>query len=533
MTSRRDFLRSVSAAGAAAMLSRHGWSQARWDQGALVHLLPTVSHDRALIKASFAAPLTEAPRLAMGDATVRGERTDRHGQNWQFDVHGLAPARRYRLALDDGRGKALAEPWELATFPAPDSRPERLRVLFYCCAGGHEALPPVRGRTLFTSFEMRRRLLRRALSFAPDVAVANGDHVYWDLDAPLAGPFLGGSKAAIAIAGRPDPRLPILGTANEEFLRKAAGPQITSVYGVDFRSTPVFFLMDDHDYFENDEATDEIVTFPPSHFMRELARATQRLWYPEFLPDPFRPAGLPGASAADRPPGVSEVFGTLRYGMLAEVLLYDVRRTATLAGPSAAYVSPVVEAWLKERMAAPGVSHVVNGPSNPPGWSAGKWGEWYPDVLGKDGKLTTAEAKPYWQSGWLKQHDRLLAAMSAMKGRVPLVVSGDLHAVGEGHISRSGGLDLSANPVVAVLPGPVSTGDIAWPSGIRNIRPNVPKHLDMQETLVPIEQHGFMLADFTADKIVLRYFRWDIKSQPLAALDTLEPFRTTELARPA
>src|SRR5436189_951395 len=130
------------------------------------------------------------------------------------------------------------------------------------------------------------------------------------------------------------------------------------------------------------------------------------------------------------------------------------------------------------RMAATEVAHVVHAPSNPPGWTAGKWGEWYPDILDADKKLTTAKPKPYWQSGWLKQHDRLMAAMSAMKGRVPLVVSGDLHAVGEGRILRSGALDLSANPVVTVLPGPVSTGDIAWPSGIRQIRPNVPKHLD-------------------------------------------------------
>lgn len=533
MGTRRDFLRSAAAAGAAALVPSIGRAEAPWDSGAIVHLLPTVSHDRALIKASFKAPLDQAPRLAMGAAVVRGERTDRYGKHWQFDVQGLAPARSYRLALDDGRGRALAESWTLATFPAPDARPERLRVLFYCCAGGHEALPPIRGRTLFTSFEMRRRVLRRALSFQPDAAIANGDHVYWDLFAPIAGPFLGGSKAAIEIAGRPNPRLPILGTANEEFLRKAAGPQITSVYGVDFRSTPVFFLMDDHDYFENDEATDEIVTFPPTQFMRDLARATQRLWYPEFLPDPFRPLGLPGASAADRPAGVSEIFGTLRYGTLAEILLYDVRRTATLAGPSAVFLDRVTEEWLKERMAARDIAHVVNGPSNPPGWSAGKWGEWYPDVLGKDGTLTTTVPKPYWQSGWLKQHDRLLGAMSAMSGRIPLVVSGDLHAVGEGRILRSGTIDLSANPVVCVLPGPVSTGDIAWPSGIRNIRPNVPKHLDMQETIVPIEQHGFMLADFSTDKIVLRYFRWDIKTQPLEAIDTLEPFRTAELARAA
>src|SRR5215212_8576912 len=109
------------------------------------------------------------------------------------------------------------------------------------------------------------------------------------------------------------------------------------------RSSPVFFLQDDHDYFENDEATNEIVTFPPSWFMLQLARATQQLYYPEFLPDRERPANLPWSSAGDRVSGLSESFGTLRYGRLAEILLYDVRRTLTLAGPSAVFVDPEVE----------------------------------------------------------------------------------------------------------------------------------------------------------------------------------------------
>ena len=65
--------------------------------------------------------------------------------------------------------------------------------------------------------------------------------------------------------------------------KRAAGPQIVPVYGTDFRSIPVFFLQDDHDYFENDVATDEIITFPPSYFMLQLARATQNMLYLEFL----------------------------------------------------------------------------------------------------------------------------------------------------------------------------------------------------------------------------------------------------------
>jgi hypothetical protein len=230
---------------------------------------------------------------------------------------------------------------------------------------------------------------------------------------------------------------------------------------------------------------------------------------------------------------VSESFGTLRYGRLAEVLLYSIRRTMTMAGPSAVFLDREVEGWLTRRMADPTVTHVVNAPSNPPGWSAGKWGEWYPDVLGADGKLTTAVAKPYWQSGWLKQHDRLLAAMSAMRGRIPLSISGDLHAIGIARILRSGTLDLSANPVVTVLSGPIGTYPRGWPSSIRKVGPTPPVGLSVDERVKPIEQHGFTLADFTPDRIVLRFFKWDAVTQPPEALDTLEPFHTAELPRPA
>ena len=72
--------------------------------------------------------------------------------------------------------------------------------------------------------------------------------------------------------------------------------------------------------------------------------------------------------------GVSESFGTICYGRLAEILLYDIRRTLTLAGPSAVYVDLEVEKWLKARTVATEVAHVVHVPSNPPGWTGGKWG---------------------------------------------------------------------------------------------------------------------------------------------------------------
>lgn len=503
-----------------------------WDEGDLAHLLPTCSHDGILLKASFKRPLEAVPELHVGDQRVQGVRSDTAGLFWQFHAAGLRPGTPYRLSLA-ADGRPLCEPWALSTFPAPDEQPARLRVLIFSCAGGHDIFAQARTNFEFLPAAVRQRLLRRGLALSPDALIANGDHVYWDLLAPRAAPRLGGAPAAQEYAGRFDRSAPVLGGANEGVLQRAAGPQIVPLYGALCRSVPVFLLQDDHDHFDNDEATDESVTFPPDNFMLQAARATQRLYYPEFLPDPARPAGLPGADTPDRPAyrpsGLSESFGTLRYGRLTEVLLYDVRRTMTLAGPTAVFVAPEVEDWIKARAAAREVMHLVNVPSNPPGWSAGKWGEWYPDLLGPDGQLSVERPKPYWQRGWLAQHDRLMGALAAMPERVPLVVSGDLHAIGEGRMLRSGELDLSRNPVVAVLPGPLGTSTGGWASEFRGAGPLTPQHLDMQETVKPIEENGFTLVDFSPNAVTLRYFRWNQKTQPLEAIDTLEPFHTTEL----
>jgi hypothetical protein len=257
------------------------------------------------------------------------------------------------------------------------------------------------------------------------------------------------------------------------------------------------------------------------------------MYYPEFLPDPTRPPGLPWGSVGGALSGVSESWGTLRFGRLAEVLLYDVRRTCTLAGPSAVFIDPSVEKWLVDRTGSNEVTHLVHAPSNPIGWTAGKWMEWYPDVLTAGGKLTATEPKPYWQQGWLKQHDRLVASMTGMKGRIPISISGDLHAIGIGKILRAGNLNLQANPLTAVLPGPMGTRPEGWPSARRGIGASPAAYLDLREEIKPIEQHSFTIADFLADKIVLRFFKWDLKTQTPETIDTLEPFHTTELGRPA
>lgn len=495
-----------------------------WDSGQARHLLPTVSDSSILIKASFVRPLTGPPTLRIGTRVVAGRMNDTRGEFWQFRAAELEPGRRYTLSLRDVNGRSLCDQWELSTFPPAGARPERFRLLCFTCAGGHDGLRS------FLPAAIRNRLLRRALTFQPDAAVANGDHVYWD---QLSGRRHGASAEAKQLAGTFSRSALVFGGTNESVLKHAAGPQIVPVYGTDFRSTPVFFLQDDHDYFENDDATDEIVTFPPSAFMLQLARATQRLYYPEFLPDANRPAGLPWSSSGDRDAGLSESFGTLRFGRLAEVLLYDVRRSMTLAGPSAVFIDREVEQWLSNRTAATDTAHLVHAPSNPPGWSAGKWGEWYPDILGADGKLTTRVPKPYWQPGWLGQHDRLMTSLAAMRHRAPLVVSGDLHAIGIGRMLRCGTHNLEANPVTVALSGPIGTGPNGWPSARRGIRATAPAHIDLREDVSPLEQHGFTMADFLPDRIELRFFKWDRSRDSFDAIDSLEPFHVAQLPRPS
>ena len=50
-----------------------------WNEGKLAHLIPTASHERFLIKASFKAPLAGKPRLTVDGKPIEGKRTDSRG----------------------------------------------------------------------------------------------------------------------------------------------------------------------------------------------------------------------------------------------------------------------------------------------------------------------------------------------------------------------------------------------------------------------------------------------------------------------
>ena len=62
----------------------------------------------------------------------------------------------------------------MRTFPRPDARPERLRLLIFTCAGGNDVVRQA-GFNLFQTARVRHRLLKRGRAFGPDAVIANGD----------------------------------------------------------------------------------------------------------------------------------------------------------------------------------------------------------------------------------------------------------------------------------------------------------------------------------------------------------------------
>jgi len=520
---RREFL-ATTAAGAAAQ-------QATWNAGPVRHLLPGANHERFLIKASFERAIARPPLLRVGDWRLSGQRTDSEGEFWQFDVDALKPGSPYALQILDSTGKALTDPWTLKTMPHPDENVQRFRLMIYTCAGGHDGVRiPDSDQPYWVSVANRRKLFAAGLAMRPDAMVAIGDHVYWDQRFSRGAGTSSASPFVKQVMGGDFQRdIPVIGTHNERKVKRAAGPQVAELYGTLFRGVPVHFVQDDHDYFENDEAIPQGISFPPDDSMMRLARAVQHMYYPEFLPNPDRPPGLAGASAGDRGKGISECYGTLRFGKVAELLIYDCRRYQTLKGPHAGLVPEEVETWLKRRMKESPAANVVNVPSMPIAWSAGKWGEWYPDLLLEDGTIGTKKAKYYWQEGWKLQHDRLLRACSDMP-RIPLWMSGDLHALAHGKILRNGAHEYSRNPIHAVLTGPVSTGPRGWPSSARGTPPLLATGLEVEEDLKPLENNGFTIVDFLADRIEFQMFRWKI-GQPESLLDQLKAFHTFTIRR--
>ena len=272
-------------------------------------------------------------------------------------------------------------------------------------------------------------------------------------------------------------------------------------YGTTFRSTPVYFLQDDHDHWENDSP----LTYPVPWFQLQLARMTQQLYYPEFLPDANRSVDLPYSTRSERGE-LSESFGTMRYGDLLEVLLYDVRRTLNVGD-----LNPIF--WIEllrtaRRADTSDTRHLIHVPSNPPGWTAESGSGIQMSCILKQSELTI-RFEATLATGWADQHDESCSLWRTYRN--PMVISGDSYS----RVAPccSGNRSFADNPITAVLCGPVSTAERGFPSNVRG-RAAPSAYLDFQQQFPPIEEHGFSIVDFERDRIEVKLFKWDVNSQP-------------------
>jgi hypothetical protein len=514
MFDRRHILRGAAALGLGGIL--HGgvaWSRAKAPVRAII---PSASPDTLAIKVLLDSPPGAAPVLTIDGRPVAARKLDTDGYSWGFVQSGLKGGTAHTLTLKDEHGAALREPWSLKTLPPLDSEPESYRILFFTCAGGDEDGQPYG----YLPVSARRALFDRALSFSPDLAVANGDHIYWDLWTALKYRRDPAHRAAAEAQYRKiawiDEDTAFDSDTNRRSLNTIIGRQIASIYEDRFASVPLIFVTDDHDYFENDNAGPWGYTLPPRPFIFGLQQRTAEMVYPFAL-------GTPDLGDPYR----SGTVEAVRIGKLLELNLFDCRRGWS-TGPNAGVLFPEAERFLIERLRNSTARQLIQVPSNPFGWSAGKLGEWYAD---KPGDASTFENdKGYWQQGWFDQHQRLAEALSAQKTRAAVSISGDMHASAISRISRSGDLDLSANPIEAILPGTIGTGTPGFPSSARGVPPFHAAALDIRDIAKMEERNGFSIVDVRRDRIEVRQFRWR-PPEPVEAIAALQPSHSYSIAR--
>lgn len=516
MYNRRHVLAGASALGlGSTFMGGVAWSKTN---AAVRAILPSASHDTLALKVLLDQPSAAAPTLSIDGRAVAAERMDVDGYSWGFVQNGLNGGTRYRLDLKDTSGQTLREPWTLGTLPPLNSQPDHFRILFFTCAGGDEGGKPYG----YLPIVARRALFDRALSFAPDLAVANGDHVYWDLWTALKYRRDPAIRAATAAQYHKiawiDEDAAFDSDTNRRSLNTVIGRQIASIYEDRFASVPLVFVTDDHDYFENDNAGPWGYTFPPRPFTFGLQQRTQAMAYPYAL-------GRPDLGDPYR----SGTVETIRIGKLLEIALFDCRRGWSL-GDTGGVLFPEAEAYLIDRLQKSTARQYIQAPSNPFGWTAGKLGEWYADT--PSGESTFSNDKGYWQKGWFAQHQRLAAALSAQRERAAVSISGDMHAVAGSIITRSGDLDLSANPIHTILPGPIGTATEGYPSAARGIPAFHPAALAMKDLAKMEERNGFSIVDVYPERIEVRLFRWR-PPEPISAIASLQPSDHYTIARPA
>jgi hypothetical protein len=188
-------------------------------------------------------------------------------------------------------------------------------------------------------------------------------------------------------------------------------------------------------------------------------------------------------------------------------------------GNDARLVPSSIETWALDLLKTTNAQYTALVPSHPFGYTAGKWREWYPDVVadvGQDvamneimgtvtGQLGVSAEKYLWQSGWWDQHQRFIEVMRDLEGD-RLIISGDIHALGAVEITGSGNTDLTARPLLSVLSGPVSTSDATWPSAARGVGASTPAWMNVRELAPAREVNGFAIFTFEEEGAQMQLF---------------------------
>ena len=176
---RRKFIQNSSLMSGSLFLPSLSLAADSWSGGRIQHLIPLVNSDSLMLKVSFAEPQS-SPMLRVGQDQFPGRRTDTLGRFWSFRATGLVSNQEYELTLLDQDGARFADPWPLKTAPAENDSSESVRLLIFSCAGGPDNAVLDNGIWRYLPISTRQRIFRRALSFAPDLAIGIGDQVYWD-----------------------------------------------------------------------------------------------------------------------------------------------------------------------------------------------------------------------------------------------------------------------------------------------------------------------------------------------------------------
>ena len=465
------------------------------------HILASASHERFALSISLYKKTSKLDLILDGQNIVKGMQVDKKGTNWKFISDKLLSNQSYELQLvsDD---RPIYKPWRIKTFPSPNLDVENVSFMSFTCAGGPEGFRSS-GKEFFKPIKFRQKVFAEGLSKKPDFAISIGDHIYWDLRGESSPPvgrnnkfikFFLGSYISL-VYGKFNRLESASSSNNEKVLKKLGNEQIASLYGTKFKSTPIFFIPDDHDYFENDDAEEQLVTFPADKFSKDVFKKMADLFYPPLLDTPD---GEPRRN-----------IGRIRYGSAFEGLLADCAGNMTLGNKKAVLISNEDEKWLLTRIKDSKAKHLAFIPSHPFGYTAGKWREWYPDVVAEEGatgtvvnellsgtigSLTTNANKYLWQEGWFLQHQRLIKSISKRKGS-RFIFSGDIHAIGAASIMQSGDIKLK-NEVKTFLVGPVGSSSAGWPSFARGITADNPKSLICNPIFKTIEENGFTFFKF-------------------------------------